>query len=276
MLKPTVSEKNTKKQILDAYNNLLKIIESQRMAMKTPVKSEDKDVQDKPLSFRTRVVSKIDDIEKEVAEKRDEITSLTDKIDILKSELSLAKKFQFSREELRELEEKIVEEKRDWERKKAHLEKEMEEDLAWKKDRLEKELKELKWAFEKEKAEKLLILKEREDEFERKAKDYEELKLKVDELGEIIEKEVEAAEKRMAKMKDEEFANEKKILIQQFEYDKKLLEQKVLDIEARLKQEASENASLKSQLSSLQIHIKDMSVAALEKGKEVEKESEKK
>lgn len=272
MLKPTVSSKNTKQQILDAYNNLLKIVESQRKAMQAPAKPNDEKKSDKPLSFRTRVVAKIDEIEKEVAEKRNEISTLTDQIESLKTELSLAKKFQFTQSELNDLEEKIDEEKRDWERKRANLEKELEEDLDWKKERLERKLAELKWAFENEKKEKLRELKEKEDEFAKRATDYKELKARVDELDEIIEKEVKAAQVVLEKEKDNEFSAEKKLLTQQFEYDKKLLEQKLADIEARFKQEVAENSSLKSQIGILQSQIKDMAVAALEKQPKSEKD----
>ncbi len=273
MLTPTVSVKNTKQQILDAYSNLLKIIEKQKEAMQTTGKSSSEEKQAEPLSFRARVIAKIDEIEKEVIQKKDEISTLTEQTEKLKSDLSLGRKFEFTVEEIRSLEEKINEEKREWDRRKIQLEKELEEDLKWQKQRLEKELQELRWNFEKEKEEKLLELRKSEEDFAKRASNYEDLKVKVGELDSVLEKEAKNVRVNVIKEKEEDFANERKILNQQFEYDKKLLEQKISDLEGRLKQQISENESQRTSILSLQTQIKDMAVAAMEKRIEVDKES---
>lgn len=255
-----VTPKNTKQEILEAYDQLLASLKEQKESFQDELSQEKT-----PLlsDFRARVLARIDEIEKEELDKREEVIQLNKQIEELQKEIEIGSKIRISLDELRNLHEKIDEERRDWERRKVQLEREASDDARWQKDRLQAELDQGKWEFQKDFDEKLRDLEEKERAFNETLKEYEELKEKVSEIPAILEKEGIDKEKQAKEELTKEFANEKIILAQKYEFEKNLLGQKISDLEARLKTQYSEAESLRSQLSKAQEQIKEMAVAAL-------------
>lgn len=184
--------------------------------------------------------------------------------------MDLASKVQLSLDKLKSTENKISEETNAWEIRKKQLEKEVSDESEWQKTRLEKELEQKKWEFQNELDRKTKLFEEEKILFKTKVKEYEDLRLKVKEIPNLIENEKKEIEKEIEGRIAYDFEVEQKLAKQQFDSDKKLLEQKISDLESQIKNLNNESSSLHSQLSNAQQQMKDMAVAALNKTKEVE------
>lgn len=254
------TSKNTKQEILEAYDQLVAGLEEQKESFQTKASQEETP---SLFNFRARVLARIDEIEKEELDKKEEVAQLNKQIEELQREIEIGSKIRISLDELRNLHEKIDEERRDWERRKVQLEKEDCDDAKWQKDRLEAELVQRKWEFQKDLDKRLSDLEEKERALNETSKEYDELKKKVSEIPVILAEENVNKEKQVKEELTKEFANDKIILVQKHEFEKNLLEQRISDLEARLKMQNSEAESLRNQLAKVQEQIKEMAVAAL-------------
>lgn len=264
---PSVSTKNTKQEILKAYSELLNAIKKGKVSSDPTLSQK---TTDQPGNFRVKVMARVDEIEKEVENKKLESEDLSKKIEELKNTLDLASKVQLSLDKLKSTENKISEETNAWEIRKKQLEKEVSDESEWQKTRLEKELEQKKWEFQNELDRKTKLFEEEKILFKTKVKEYEDLRLKVKEIPNLIENEKKEIEKEIEGRIAYDFEVEQKLAKQQFDSDKKLLEQKISDLESQIKNLNNESSSLHSQLSNAQQQMKDMAVAALNKTKEVE------
>lgn len=254
MSQTVVSLKNTKQDILRAYEELLNL--RQAVTAKT-------DSSEKQDDFRSKILSKVEEIEKYISNKKDEAKELILQIEELKQQVDLGKKIKFSSDALKEIEIKIESEKKDWERKKIQLETETEEKIKWEKKKFDKELEQKKWEFDKNLEQKNIELKERQEKFDEKLKEFELLKKQIGEFPNLIEKSEKEKEIEITKTLKKEFESEKMFFVQESESDKKLLSQKVSDLESRLKDQIGENQNLRNQISSLQEKFKEVAVATI-------------
>ena len=244
-----ISLKNTKQEILSSYQVLLDSAKG--------VSSEKTD------DFRSKILLKVDEIEKYISLKKDEAKDLLLQIEELKQQLDLGKKLKFTLDELKDIEIKIETESKNWERKKKQFETDADDDLEWEKQKFDKELEQKRWEFDRSLDKKSQELNEKQEKFEEKLKEFEALKREVGEFAEVVEKAKKEKEIEITKELEKEFESKKMFLVQETEADKKLLSQKIADLESRLKDQLSENQSLKNQISSLQEKFRDVAVATI-------------
>ncbi len=245
-----LSLKNTKTEILSAYQALLNSAGIKEHVPQKTVSSERTD------DFRSKILLKVDEIEKYILLKKDEAKELLSQIEELKGQLDLGKKLKFTFDELKNTEIKIEVEGKDWERKRKLLETDTDDDLKWKKQKFDKGLEQERWEFDRS-------LAKRSQEFDEKLKEFEALKKGVDEFPEIIEKVKKEKEIEISGKLKKEFESEKMFLVQSVEADKKLLSQKISDLESRLKDQLNENQILRNQILSLQEKFRDVAVATI-------------
>lgn len=257
MVQNQISLKNTKQDILQAYEELLALKDTSQ-----PVTPKNSDA-DKKDDFRSKVLTKVDEIEKYISIKKDEAKDLISQIEELKEQVDLGKRLKFASDELKKVEIKIETEIKDWERKKAQLLIEVNEDTKWERLKFEKELEQKEWEFTKNLDRKNVELKEKQEKFDEKLKEYELLKKQTVNFPEDLEKARKEAEIEVGKEFRREFESDKMFSNQVFESEKKLLQQKISELELRLKEQTSENQNLRSQVSSLQEKFKDVAVAAI-------------
>lgn len=257
MVQNQVSLKNTKQDILRAYENLLASKDTSQSVAPKNIDADKKD------DFRSKVLTKVDEIEKYISIKKDEAKELISQIEELREQVDLGKKLKFASDELKDVEIKIENETKDWERKKTQLLIETDEDFKWERLKFEKELEQKEWEFTKSLDRKNVELKEKQEKFDEKLKEYELLKKQVVNFPEVLEKVKKEIEIEVSKNLKKEFESEKMFSNQVFESEKKLLQQKITELELRLKEQTLENQNLRSQVSSLQEKFKDVAVAAI-------------
>ena len=148
----------------------------------------------------------------------------------------------------KEFEEQKALAKKEWEREEAEYKYERdrkrrieENEYKEKMEELEKELKLEREALEKEFAEREADLKAKESE-------YEELKRKVDEFPSLLQREVEKAAKEAELKIKAEMEHKIKIITTEYEWQKKMYEQKIAFLEEIVKSQEDKMAELKEEV----------------------------
>lgn len=121
--------------------------------------------------------------------------------------------------------------------------------------------------FKTQKETELTELKSKKEDWEKKETEYKELKSQVISFPSQIEKSVEETKKGLTAELKKEFDSEKKFLIQKSEFDLKLLQQQVNNLQQLVKQQEKDIISLKQEKEQAMDQMKELAVAVV-KGKE--------
>lgn len=130
-------------------------------------------------------------------------------------------------------------------------------------EKLSKEQKE----FESEKESEIIELKQKKEMLDQKEKEYNELKLQVETFPTKLEKAVEEIKKQVTVELKRESESEKKFMIQKADFDLKLLQQQVNNLQTLVKQQEKEILSSKDEKNQAIEKVKELAVAII-KGKE--------
>lgn len=132
-------------------------------------------------------------------------------------------------------------------------------------EKLEKERK----TFEEEKRKKEAEIKIQKEELDNKEKELENLNIQVESFPQKLEKATTDAKKQISAELKKDFDTEKKLLIQKYESDLKLLQQQITSLQTQIKQQEKEILSSKDEKTKAIEQVKELAVAVI-KGKEKE------
>ena len=260
MITNPVSGKNTKQEILEACEQLKKLLSEQKNDNKT--------------SFRSHILLLIEKIEAILEEKSAEVKDLSQKIEDLKSQLNLGQQIKFTFDHLQKLKEDIDKQESNFKRQREQAETEFGQEKKWQKERIAKELEQKQWETELEAKKRLKEVSEKEKEFSDMINEYKKLKSEAEKLPDLIEKERQQAVAQIIKQLKTDFENERALLSQKADSERKLFEQKITDLSLRLAEQQKENNALKQQLSISSEQIKQLAIAAL-RGKQSQEDVDK-
>ena len=132
-------------------------------------------------------------------------------------------------------------------------------------EKLEKERK----AFEEEKLLNETELKQKKEVFKSQEEEFRKLKDAVEDFPGQLEKATEETRKQLSAELKKEFETEKTLMAQKNDFDLKLLEQKIANLQQTIKQQERETQSLKSEKANALDQMNNLAVAVV-KGKEKE------
>jgi len=128
-----------------------------------------------------------------------------------------------------------------------------------------------KWAEEKHQQEEAIRVKK--ENWDAKEKEFDSLKSQTIDFPKQLEKAVTEAQKQISDVLKKDFDVEKKLLVQKYESDLKLLQQQISSLQIQLKQLEKDNASFKEEKNRAGEQMKEMAVAMV-RGKEQNTSSE--
>lgn len=183
-------------------------------------------------------------------------------IDILVSQITLFE--QTKKQTQEEVETKEKQRKQTQEEQVFNTSMEQKKKQAEFEDKLNKEKKD----FEERKEIALAELKLKTQALEEKEAEYRNLKEQVTAFPSQLEKAIEDAKRQLSTELKKEYEGEKKFMNQKTEYDLKLLQQQINNLQQLVKQQEKEITSLKEEKTRMMEQMKELAVAVI-KGKEV-------
>lgn len=132
----------------------------------------------------------------------------------------------------------------------------------------EEKLNKEKKDFEEKKEIELTELRLKKETLEERETEYKELKVKVETFPSQLEKAIDEAKKQVTVELKKEHEGEKKFMNQKIEYDLKLLQQQINNLQQTAKIQDKEIISLKEEKALMMQQMKELAVAVI-KGKEI-------